>query len=65
VWAARREALERALARTAGNGPAAELGQSYAQALDRYAREAAAAGPGFVEIQNTMLFATVGQKELT
>jgi SAM-dependent methyltransferase len=65
VWAARREALDRALARTAGNGPATELGQSYAEALDRYAREAAAAGPGFVEIQNTMLFATVGQKELT
>jgi SAM-dependent methyltransferase len=65
VWAARREALDRALARSAGNGPALELGRSYAEALDRYAREAAAAGPGFVEIQNTMLFATVGQKELT
>jgi SAM-dependent methyltransferase len=65
VWAARREALARALARSAGNGTAAELGRAYAEALERYARDARAAGPGFVEIQNTMLFATVGQKELT
>ena len=31
-------------------------------ALDRYARDADAAGPRFVEIQHTMLFATTGQK---
>jgi hypothetical protein len=40
------------------------LGRAYAEALERYAQEAAGAGPGFVEIQNTMLFATVGQKDL-
>ena len=31
-------------------------------ALDRYAADAGAAGQSFVEIQNTMLFATVGQR---
>jgi protein-L-isoaspartate O-methyltransferase len=64
VWEGRREALRRALDRGAGDGAALELGRAYADALDRYERDAANAGPGFVEIQNTMLFATVGQKEL-
>jgi hypothetical protein len=32
--------------------------------LDRYAEEAKAAGNSFVEIQHTMLFATVGQRPL-
>jgi ubiquinone/menaquinone biosynthesis C-methylase UbiE len=39
------------------------LGQDYLKTLDRYAAAAAAAGAGFVEIQNAMLFATVGQRE--
>ena len=39
------------------------LGQDYLKVLDRYAASAAAAGPGFVEIQNAMLFATVGQRQ--
>jgi hypothetical protein len=30
--------------------------------LDQYAEDAKAAGSAFVEIQNTMLFATVGQR---
>ena len=38
------------------------LADEYLTSLDRYAEEAATAGPGFVEIQNTMLFAAVGQK---
>jgi hypothetical protein len=38
------------------------LADAYMAELERYAQEAAGAGPGFVEIQNTMLFATVGQK---
>ena len=63
VWEGRREALRRALDRSAGDAAAADLGRAYAEALERYAHEAAAAGPGFVEIQNTMLFATVGQKK--
>jgi hypothetical protein len=37
-------------------------GREYLDALANYAREAEAAGSAFVEIQNTLLFATVGQK---
>ena len=65
VWQGRREALQRALDRSAGDGTAVDLGRAYAEALARYERDAAGAGPGFVEIHNTMLFATVGQKEQT
>jgi ubiquinone/menaquinone biosynthesis C-methylase UbiE len=39
------------------------LGQDYLKTLDRYAAAATAAGAGFVEIQNALLFATVGQRE--
>ena len=39
------------------------LGQDYLKVLDRYSSAASAAGAGFVEIQNAMLFATVGQRE--
>ena len=38
------------------------LGREYLDVLTSYEREANAAGASFVEIQNTMLFATVGQK---
>ena len=38
------------------------LGREYLDVLVSYAAEAANAGSAFVEIQNTMLFATVGQK---
>ena len=37
------------------------LGADYLKAIEQYARDAAA-GTSFVEIQNTMLFATVGQR---
>jgi ubiquinone/menaquinone biosynthesis C-methylase UbiE len=37
-------------------------GREYLDALAAYAKEAEAAGPAFVEVQNTLLFATVGQK---
>ena len=37
-------------------------GADYLKAIDQYARDASTAGPAFVEIQNTMLFATVGQR---
>lgn len=37
-------------------------GRVYLDALSRYAADAEAAGQSFVEIQNTLLFATVGQK---
>ena len=38
------------------------LGADFLKAIDQYARDANTAGSAFVEIQNTMLFATVGQR---
>ena len=42
--------------------PCGVAGRDFIAALDTYQRDAALAGASFVEIQNTMLFATVGQK---
>lgn len=64
VWAERRHAVEKALATVPG--AAAEvraLGHVYLDVLSAYESEAREAGPAFVEIQNTMLFATVGQRQ--
>jgi SAM-dependent methyltransferase len=61
VWQARRDAVEKSL-RSARSDAAAWLGREYLDVLAAYEREAQAAGSSFVEIQNTMLFATVGQK---
>ena len=61
VWVSRREAVEQAMAQ-APTPAVASLGREYLDVLTAYAAEASAAGPAFVEIQNTMLFATVGQK---
>jgi SAM-dependent methyltransferase len=61
VWQARQEAIRAAIAR-APDESLKRLGADYLKLLDRYADEANAAGPRFVEIQNTMLFATVGQR---
>ena len=60
AWDARRAAVQQAVER-APDGPIQRLGQDYLKLLDAYAADARAAGPSFVEIQNTMLFATVGQ----
>jgi ubiquinone/menaquinone biosynthesis C-methylase UbiE len=61
VWNARRMSVETALSR-AGSDAARWLGREYLDVLSAYEREATQAGPSFVEIQNTLLFATVGQK---
>jgi SAM-dependent methyltransferase len=61
VWAARRHSVENALNR-AESDAARWLGREYLDVLSRYEREATEAGARFVEIQNTLLFATVGQK---
>jgi SAM-dependent methyltransferase len=61
VWEARRAAVESSL-RSARSEAAAWLGREYLEVLTAYEREAKDAGSSFVEIQNTMLFATVGQK---
>jgi len=61
VWRRRREAVERALL-DARDHVAAEIGRTYVDVLRTYEAEARDAGPSFVEIQNTVLFATVGQR---
>jgi SAM-dependent methyltransferase len=61
LWHTRRAAIESYL-RGARSDAAAWLGREYLDVLLAYEREANAAGSSFVEIQNTMLFATVGQK---
>jgi ubiquinone/menaquinone biosynthesis C-methylase UbiE len=61
VWKARRQSIESALSH-APSDDARWLGREYLDVLAAYEREATQAGPSFVEIQNTLLFATVGQK---
>lgn len=59
AWTSRREAVEASMTR-AQYESTKRLGADYLKLLDHYAEEAASAGGAFVEIQNTMLFATVG-----
>jgi SAM-dependent methyltransferase len=61
VWQTRREAIRRQIAR-APTPQLAKMGEEYLAALGSYASDASAAGNAFVEIQTTMLFATVGQR---
>ena len=61
VWVARRRSVEDALSR-AESDAARWLGREYLDVLSAYQKEATQAGASFVEIQNTLLFATVGQK---
>jgi SAM-dependent methyltransferase len=60
VWQNRRLRIQRAIENAPE--PARAAGLEYLEALAAYEADAANAGPGFVEIQTTMLFATVGQK---
>jgi ubiquinone/menaquinone biosynthesis C-methylase UbiE len=62
VWQNRRANVSEEIDK-APNESIRRLGQDYLKVLDRYAASAASAGPGFVEIQNAMLFATVGQRQ--
>ena len=61
VWKSRREAVERAL-RSGAPDAAQWIGREYLETLTAYEAEATPAGSSFVEIQHTILFATVGQK---
>jgi SAM-dependent methyltransferase len=61
VWQVRRESVERALQSIADNA-AVHIGQDYLDVLRQYEEDALHAGRSFVEIQNTMLFATLGQR---
>lgn len=61
LWVERRQSQQRAI-ESATSDHTRDLGRQSLAALDTYADEARKAGPAFVEIQNTMLFATVGQR---
>ena len=61
VWAARRASVESAMQQVSSS-EAQSAGRTYLAALDAYEAEAGRAGSTFVEIQNTLLFAAVGQK---
>jgi ubiquinone/menaquinone biosynthesis C-methylase UbiE len=60
-WFDRKADIEQSI-ETAPTDAVRAIGRKYLDALDAYARDADAAGSAFVEIQNTTLFATVGQK---
>jgi SAM-dependent methyltransferase len=60
-WESRRAAVRDVIAK-APDEALRRLGADFLKAIDQYARDASAAGLAFVEIQNTMLFATVGQR---
>ena len=62
LWATRRAAAQAAIDATADE-QVRGLGRDYLAAIEDYARDAGSAGPAFVEIQNTLLIATVGQRE--
>ena len=61
LWTGRRARIHAAMSAPAP-GSVSQAGREFIAALDAYQRDAALAGSSFVEIQNTMLFATVGQK---
>ena len=61
VWAGRRDAVEHAIERAPTDAVRA-LGREYPTVLTLYAAEATNAGSAIVEVQNTMLFADVGQE---
>ena len=60
-WDSRRAVVRGVIAK-APDEALRRLGADFLKAIDQYARDASTAGPAFVEIQNTMLFATVGQR---
>jgi SAM-dependent methyltransferase len=61
LWVERRLSVENLIARVEHES-VRTAGREYLEALTRYSHAAAAAGEAFVEIQNTMLFATVAQR---
>lgn len=61
LWSARRAAIDKAM-RDARDARVRAYGDESREALAAYEAEASAMGTTFVEIQHTMLFATVGQR---
>jgi SAM-dependent methyltransferase len=60
-WDSRRTAVKDVISK-APDEALRRLGADYLKAVEQYARDASTAGAAFVEVQNTMLFATVGQR---
>lgn len=63
VWSARRQAIDEALAR-ARTEETRRAGEALRAALEQYAEDGSTAGPAFLEVQNTMLFATTGHRRV-
>lgn len=61
LWNARRLAVRQAIEH-APDEALKRWGNDYLRQIDRYAAEADIVGPEFVEVQNTLLFAVLGQK---
>ncbi len=61
VWESRRQRA-RCLVGVVDDRTVRQFGTEYLERLEQYARAAADEGPGFVEIQNTLLIATVGHR---
>lgn len=64
LWESRRKAVRDAIVNTPSES-LRRLGNDYLKAIEFYASEARSAGSSFVEIQNTLLVATAGQREET
>ena len=64
VWKIRRQAIQR-LVDSHTSATIRSLAERYLEFLGAYEADARKAGDGFVEIQNTTLFATVGQRRDT
>jgi SAM-dependent methyltransferase len=60
VWQARREEIARLVAESS-RAETRATGEAWLRAVEEYAEDSARAGPAFLEIQHTMLVATVGQ----
>jgi SAM-dependent methyltransferase len=65
VWQARRDDVARLVAEStsprSANAASRAIGEEWLRAVEQYAADGAQAGPAFLEIQHTMLVATVGQ----
>ncbi|MGH9310828.1 MAG: methyltransferase domain-containing protein [Vicinamibacterales bacterium] len=61
TWEARKKTVSADMA-AATDGALRAAGEELLQAIDTYRAAAASAGPGFVEIQSTLLFSVVGQR---
>jgi SAM-dependent methyltransferase len=64
VWTARKEAIAALINNTPAE-PIRRLADEFQKLLTRYAEQATKAGSSFVEIQNTLLFATAGIRSET